>query len=96
MIARGYNMPVGGIGTHQYFDKNNNGIQIFDGLCFLTDNSSKFDKLVDGDIACSVAYPNGQYKYALGTVRRFTCTVDAVSTAASDAEMKIMRAPRPN
>jgi hypothetical protein len=82
-------------GTVQFFDNKNNAIQIYDGLCLLTGHS-EYDKLVDDDIVYAVAYPNGQYAGGTKTVRQFTCNIDAVSSLADTAQMKALKAPRPD
>ena len=67
----------------------------FDGVCLLTDFAGA-DKMVDGEVVETSAYPNGQYTYttvqnASKTVRRFTANPAKVVSLASPEEMKAMR-----
>jgi hypothetical protein len=75
-------------------------LQIYNGLCLLTDYS-KISSVVDGDIVRAVAYPNGEYSYTAvsggsKTVRQFTCDINAVSKAPSQAELNQLKAWKPN
>jgi len=77
----------------------NNGLQVYDGLCLLTDYHNDAN-LVDGDIVEAAAYPNGEYTYttvngSLKTVRQFTCNVNFVSVTPSENELQKMKLARP-
>lgn len=74
-------------------------LQIYDGLCLLTDYPDQA-KVVDDDVVHAIAYPNGEYSYTTvnessKTIRKFTCNLNAVSEMADDIQQKALRAPRP-
>jgi hypothetical protein len=89
--------PTSG-GDVKYFDPATR-LPIYNGLCFLTDYS-KASSIVDGDIVRVVAYPNGEYTYIAvsggsKTVRQFTCDMDAVSNAPTEAELNQLWRAKP-
>ena len=87
------NMSKWGGGTAALYTE---GIQVYIGLCLLTDHPS-YSKLVDGDKIAIVAWPNGQYTYtavskSMKSIRRFTANLSNVNSPATPEEEKVMRA----
>ena len=75
------------------------GVQVYDGLCLLTDYASE-GNVVDGDVVRTAAYPNGKYTYTAvsgnsKTVRQFTCNANLVLAAPDENELKNIKLARP-
>jgi hypothetical protein len=73
------------------------GIQVFDGLCLLTDAERG---ALDGDIVSCFAYPNGNYSYTAvsggeKSVRRFTANPRLIIQMPSEKEMQLIKQDRP-
>jgi len=74
-------------------------IQIFSGLCLLTDYPNA-SGVVDGDVVRAIAYPNGDYSYTAvsggsKTVRQFTCDINDVSRMPTQIELNQMKEAKP-
>jgi hypothetical protein len=82
-------------GKIQFFD---NGFQVYDGFCLLTDCPQS--GLADGDVVKFVAYPNGVYTYTTvggssKTVRQFTCNINSVGALQGGEELQRITTAKP-